>query len=145
MTNANRGKVAESHVAAYLKAYDAKHQEFDWHRVYDAHSAGGRFNRQVYDYAFFAPNAHGGIEVKEVKHGYRVPHGNFGPDQVAKLWKRQLAGGTIIILVYHSTTGAWRIVDLAVFRTREGGSWDLRDIPSYLSCREALDSTRVFV
>lgn len=144
MSSANRGKSTETHVANYLKEYDSLNQDFDWERKYDAHSAGGRFQRQCYDFAFFGPGVHGGIEVKEVKHDYRVPHQNFGTDQVAKLWKRQLAGGEVIVLVHHSTTGYWRPVELSVFRKREGGSWDLRPYPAYANCREALDSTGVF-
>lgn len=145
MTAANRGKSAEAEVMKYLKAYDAKHQDFDWHRVPDAHSAGGRFNPVVFDFAFFGPTVHGGIEVKEVKHDFRIPHGNFGEQQVAKLWKRQLAGGEIVIVVYHSTTGLWRVPRFEVFRTREGGSWDLSMWSTFESCKLALDSLKVFL
>lgn len=141
---ANKGKVAEKHVAKFLKAWDERTQGTDYHRVYDAHSAGGRFNRQVYDYAFFTVKCHGGIEVKEVAHAARLPHKNFGVDQVAKLRKRQWAGGAVIVLVYHSTTKLWRIPGLAVFLDREGGSWDLSGFPTYATCDLALTSTGVF-
>lgn len=145
MTSANRGKSAEADVRKYLKAYDEKHQDFDWHRVPDAHSAGGRFNPVVYDFAFFRPGVHGGLEVKEVKHACRIPHGNFGEQQVAKLWKRQLAGGVIVVIVYHSTSQMWRVTDLTRFRVRTGGSWDLSDLYEFHSCKDALDSLRLFV
>lgn len=145
MSEANRGKSAEAEVTKYLKAYDAKHQDFDFARNYDAHSAGGRFNRQTGDFQFYGPGVHGVIEAKEVKHSHRLPHGNFGADSVGKLWKRQLAGGEIVIIVYHSTTELWRVVPFIVFRTREGGSWDLSSWPTFGSCKLALDSLRMFL
>jgi penicillin-binding protein-related factor A (putative recombinase) len=141
---ANKGKVAEKKVATFLKAWSDARAGTDWHRVYDAHSSGGRFNRVVYDYAFFGKGFHGGIEVKEVAHGYLLPHKNFGLDQVAKLRKRQLAGGLAIVLVYHSTTKLWRVVPLSVFLTREKGSWHLGDHPVFSSCADALNSTGAF-
>lgn len=141
---ANKGKTAEKKVAAFLKAWSDARAGTDWHRVYDAHSAGGRFNRQVYDFAFFESGIHGGIEVKEVAHGYLLPHKNFGVDQVAKLRKRQLSGGSVLVLVYHSTTGLWRLPSLSLFLTRERGSWNLTAFPTFESCAAALETSRVF-
>lgn len=67
------------------------------------------------------------IEVKEVKHDFRLPHGNFGVDQVARMRTWKMAGAVSIVLIYHSTIGMWRGYDVDRFVTREGGSWDLRD------------------
>lgn len=142
---ANRGKSAEAEVQKYLKAYDEKHQDFDWARNMDAHSAGGRFHRQTGDFQFYGPGVHGVIEVKEVKHDFRVPHGNFNEGAVGKLWKRQLAGGEIVIIVHHSTSKKWRVAELARFRKRDGGSWDLSDLYEFHTCREALDSLKLFL
>jgi penicillin-binding protein-related factor A (putative recombinase) len=146
MTAANRGKGPEGHVKAFLQAYSAAHATFDFERKHDAHSAGGRFQRQTYDFAWFTPGRHGGIEVKEVKHDFRIPYGNFGSDQVGALYKRALAGGYVTILVFHSTTSLWRICPLAPFRTREEGkgSWDLSIYPQYPSCTLALNATTYF-
>lgn len=145
MSEANRGKTTEAAVAKYLKAYDAKNQNFDFARNYDSHSAGGRFQRQTGDFQFYGPGVHGVIEAKEVKHDFRVPHSNVDQGQVAKLWKRQLAGGEIIILICHSTTKLWRVVGLDVFRVRTGGSWDLSNFKTFPSCAAALDSLGVFL
>lgn len=145
MTTANRGKSAEADVMRYLKAYDERHQDFDFARNYDAHSAGGRFSRQTGDFQFYGPGIHGVIEAKEVEHDFRLPHKNFDTSKVAKIWKRQLAGGEIIIVVYHATTGWWRVPPFEVFRSREGGSWDLNGWPVFQSCKLALDSLKVFL
>ena len=145
MTAANRGKTAEEKVTAFLKAYDARHQDFDWARNYDAHSAGGRFQRQTGDFQFYKTNVHGVIEAKEVAHDFRLPFKNFTAEGVAKLWKRELAGGVVIVLVYHSTSGLWRMPPFTAFRgPRVGGSWDLTPWPAFESCSDALGNLQVF-
>lgn len=141
---ANRGKSAEAEVKKFLEAYDRKVACFDWERRYDAHSAGGRFQRQTGDFAFYMPNFFGAIEVKEVKHSFRLPHKNFETDQVAKLRKRQMAGGHIIILVYHTEDDLWRMPPFGTFKEREGGSWDLSKFTTYGSAAEALDAFGCF-
>lgn len=142
---AGRGKKPEAEVMKYLKAYDAKHQDFDFSRNYDSHSAGGRFQRQTGDFQFYSPGAHGVIEVKEVAHAFRVPHKNLTEESAAKLWKRQLAGGEVIVLIYHSVTGKWRVADLNFFKIRTGGSWDLSGMCEFHACSSALDSLGLFV
>lgn len=141
---ANQGKGAEKHVQEYLKAYDAKNWAFDWARNYDAHSAGGRFHRQTGDYQFYMPGMHGVIEVKEVKHDFRLPHKNYSPEKVAKVYKRQEAGGLAIVLVQHTTTGLWRMPPFSLFRDRSGASWDLSGFKTYITCAEALNELGVF-
>lgn len=140
---ANKGKTAEKKVADYLKAWDSRHQDSDQHRVLDARAAGGRFNRQCGDFVFYRPDVHGVIEVKETQFPERLPHGNFGVDQVAKLRKRQLAGGVIVILVYHTQTKVWRLVPLEKFFVREKGSWYFNE-PTFSTHTVALDSLGVF-
>ncbi len=144
-TAADRGKKPEDEVRKYLKAYDERTHRFDWHRNYDAHTAGGRFQRQTGDFEFYMPGIHGVIEVKQVKHAFRVPHQNLNENSAGKLRKRQLAGGTIVILVHHSVTGKWRVSGFERFSVREGGSWDLSGLYEYHTCSAALDSIGVFV
>lgn len=140
---ANRGKKPEAEVKKVLEAHDAKTAAFDWHRNYDAHTAGGRFPRQVGDFEFYAPGVHGIIEVKEVNHACRLPHKNFNTDAVAKLRKRRLAGGYIYVMVYFTPLDQWRILHLDRFLTRDGGSWDLSDAPLYPSAAAAMYETGV--
>lgn len=141
MTTANRGKVAEAKLQKALQDYDGKHADFDWGRVYDAHSAGGKFACQTGDFMWFHRNANGVIELKEVAHDYRLPTKNFNPGQIARMRKRMLAGAAASVVVYHSTTGKWRLVGLQYFLDRlEDKSWDLRDYPEYVNAAEVLQT-----
>src|SRR5262245_19757351 len=106
-----RGKWAEDKVRALLKKLGEADARFDWERILDARSAGGRFRAQIGDFGVFMPQLHGVIEVKEVDHAYRLPHKNFDTEAVAKLYKRQLAGGATWIIVAHLRS-AWRLVPL---------------------------------
>jgi len=142
---ANRGKKPEDEVRKYLKAYDERTHKFDWHRNYDAKSAGGRFQRQTGDFEFYLPGIHGIIEVKEVDHAFRLPHKNLTKESLAKMTKRQLAGGHASVLIYHTPIDQWRILGLSPFRVREGGSWDLSTYTLYPSAAEALDRLGMFI
>lgn len=132
-----RGKWAEAKVRDLLKKLGEESALFDWERILDARSAGGRFRSQIGDFAVFMPKLHGVIEVKEVDHDYRLPHKNFDAEAIGKLYKRQLAGGKVWIVVAHKRK-AWRLVPFEVFRTRTGGSWDLREFPTYTKVDEIL-------
>ena len=164
MTAANRGKYAEAKVRGHLKRLDAQLANFTFNRISDAHSAGGRAQPQPGDFQAFmsgtynvvatsagvdllwsqhpdgAPaNRNFLIEVKEVKHDYRLPHQNYSPDSVARMAKRALAGSEPVVLVYHTEAEVWRCVPFDVFQTRTGGSWDLRPYPP-VDYREALNN-----
>ncbi len=139
MATANRGKVAETQFQNALKAFDGSHHNFDWARNYDAHSAGGKFASLTGDFVWYFDGDSGAVEVKEVAHDYRLPAKNFGPDQIARMFKRQLAGACAQVVVYHSTTKKWRLIPLDYFRARLGvPSWDLREIGEYGSAVEVL-------
>ena len=154
---ADRGKVSEKAVRDVLKDLEKAHMHFTFNRCYDAHSAGGRMPAQAGDFqAFYADTRNAYVvlsqcpigptvelkdvtpfqfsrnfivEVKEVKHDFRLPHGNYSTDKVARVQKRVLAGTEAIVMVLHTTTKVWRAVPFDVFRTRTGGSWDLREWP----------------
>ncbi len=142
MSAADRGKKAEKAVSDYLGALSGSVAAFDWHRVYDARSAGGRFAAQPGDFAFYAPQLHGLIEVKEVEHEFRLPKKNFDNDQIAKLRKRELAGGEIGIVIHFKTLNQsfWRLVPLEYFRARlDVPSWDLSEFEKHPKAKVALD------
>ena len=136
--NGNRGKYAEKKVREYLSNFSDLNADFDFHRILDARSAMGRFPSQPGDFAFYMPKVHGLIEVKEVAHDFRLPHKNLGTDQVAKMIKRRLAGGSILILIYHTTTKMWRVPTLDFLRDRTGGSWDLSAVQQTQDLTELL-------
>lgn len=125
---AKRGKVAEGKVRDYLKALEALSVHFTFNRIGDAGAAGGAFAAQAGDFQAFGWGKNWLIEVKETQHAYRIPHGNFGPEQVAKMRKRELAGSVPVVLIYHRNEKLWRCPHLELFLYREGGSWDLRGI-----------------
>jgi hypothetical protein len=124
-----RGKYAEGKVRAVLEYLNHKYAKFDYGRIYDARSAGGKgIPARPGDFEFYAPGLFGLIEAKEVEHDFRLPKKNLDKEQIAKLRKRQLAGGTIFVLIYHTTTGLWRRVPIEWLHERAGQpSWDLSE------------------
>lgn len=150
---ANRGKLAEKKVHDYLTALGNTRAFFDWSRIYDARSARGKFPSRPGDFEFYRAfpgqggrSIHGLIEAKEVHHDFRSPEKNFNTGQIARLYKRQLAGGTIVILVLHTTTVLWRVVPLEYFRTRlSQPSWDLTEFQTYTSVGEAVSKIHALI
>lgn len=144
-SSANRGKYAEGKVKDYLKLLEAAHMDFTFNRVQDAHAAAGRFVPQPGDFQAFhllEPATNGYkfcypksrnfiIEVKELKHDFRLPHASYSADKVARVQKRVRAGTEAIVILYHTTAKVWRAVPFEVFTDRSvGGSWDLREYPT---------------
>lgn len=128
VSSANRGKVAEAKVRDYLKELEAQSVYFTFNRIGDAGAARGAFVAQAGDFQAFGWGKNWIIEVKETQHAYRLPHGNFGPEQVGKMRKRELAGSVPVVLIYHRNEKVWRCPSFSTFLSREGGSWDLRDV-----------------
>lgn len=130
-----QGKGAEAIIKAYLGTLHLQRQDFDWHRGYDARSAGGKFQRIAGDFSWYMPGKHGIIEVKEVAHkAYLVPYKNFDESQVAKCRLRAMAGGEVSVLIYSSITGKWKNPPLSLFVTRPGppfGSWSMEAYPEH--------------
>lgn len=144
----SRGKTAEVAVRNYLTALNNRIAEFEWSRIYDARSAGGKFPSRPGDFEFFRKwqgrPIHGLIEVKEVAHAFRLPAKNFKKEQLAKLRKRQMVGGMIVILVYHSSTGKWRDLPLHFFLDRITlPSWDLSGEPQWDSLEDLMKFVHV--
>jgi len=138
-----RGKKAEADVRKILERLKSEKVDFDYERKYDARSSMGRIPSQTGDFGFFTPACHGIIEVKEVAHDFRLPRKNLGSEQIAKMHVRMLAGGAIVMLIYHSTTGAWRCPDFSRFLVqRDVPSWDLSDEPTFVTARAALETVQ---
>lgn len=124
---ATKGKEPEADVAEYLGDVHAHVLQFDWHRAYDARSAGGKFQRIAGDFSFYSPHGHGLIEVKEMKHDYRLPYKNYDFSKVAGAAKRRLAGGEVHVVIYSSTLEKWFYRPIEFFKHRDAavGSWGL--------------------
>lgn len=124
MTYANRGKEAEGLVKKHLtKLSEQSHTTF--YRFPDARAG----SRQTAPADFML--VHAGhlilLEVKEVNHSYRLPHGNL--TQVPKLRRFEMAGAVSIVLVYFKPEEAWRVAPVDYFLETSGGSWDMSEIP----------------
>lgn len=134
-TTANRGKWAEAQAHDYLKDLSARKAKFDFERMPDARAAMGRFKAMIGDFEFFLPGQHGVIEVKETKHSYRIAKDKL--EQLPRLQKRAMCGGTCVVLVYHSGIEQWRAL-LATDLKVGLPSWDLSLYRLYDSAGEAL-------
>lgn len=138
----SRGKLTENRVHEYLKLLDSQNVHWDFQRVSDARSAGGRGAKTVVgDFEVFAPGFHGVIECKEINHDFRIPCKNI--TQLPKARKRILAGGAYWIVVYHRTTNKWRCIPAEELEVITRGSWDLREYPAYDSLEEALPPSKL--
>lgn len=133
---ANRGKFAEKKVKEFLEGMSQKYAGFDYERLPDARAAGGRFKSMVGDFAYFSPGLHGVIEVKELKHPYRLPKDKLA--QIQRMKVRELAGGRCFVVVYHTEEKLWRVILVRELPIITSGSWDLRTWPTYATLQEAL-------
>lgn len=116
-------------------------QRFAWHRLPDAKAGRGGIAAQPADYIYRHGEHSGFIEVKALKHLFRLPSPRL--TQLPVLHKWDLAGASNFALVHHYMTPGWRAVptgDLASGAT----SWDLSEYPLFETPREALLSTGRF-
>jgi penicillin-binding protein-related factor A (putative recombinase) len=124
MTYANRGKEAEGLVKRHLtKLSEQSHTTF--YRFPDARA--GSLQTAPADFMLVHVGRLILLEVKEVNHSYRLPHGNL--TQVPKLRRFEMAGAVGIVLVYFKPEKAWRVAPVDYFLETSGGSWDMREIP----------------
>lgn len=143
-----RGKDTEKEVKKVLTSLSNRYAAFGFERNPDARTAGGHIGRQTGDYRFFAPKLHGVIEVKALKHDFRLPRDRFikktptglTNNSLERLHNRALCGGLIVVLVHHTTTDLWRVVPLKFLRDGENQpSWDLSPFRTYATPAEALE------
>ena len=131
-SEANRGKVAETLMKKALQSLEKTRHNLCFERIADARSSRGMSsNPRDGDFVIYHAGKNILIELKEVGHAVRLPKPNFPNDQKARLKKRQLAGTICKVVVYHSTTGVWRLLDLDYFDLGLTGSWDLTETKAY--------------
>ncbi len=158
---ANQGAYAEGKVREFLKGWAETHAGFCFNRILDAHSAmGAMANPQPGDFQWFLDTGNefihhdeqkvwsitrnGLIEVKSVKHAFRLPYKNFGSDQVGRMRIRELAGSEPLVLVCHRPEGGkvqWRNppLDFIAERVEGAGSWDLSGFPAHPKVSDILE------
>lgn len=124
MTYANRGKEAEALVKKHL-AELSKKAETMFYRFPDARA--GSLQTAPADFMLLHRGRAFMLEVKEVNHSHRLPHKNL--TQVPKLRRFEMAGAVGVVLVYFKPEAAWRVARADYFLEKEGGSWDMKDLP----------------
>jgi len=122
---ADRGKQAEKEVKKVLTKLSLR-SDTAFIRLPDARA--GSFQTALCDYQLMHKGTLYLLEVKETKHNYRLPHGNYSTDQVARMRRWQLAGAEAHVLILHKELNKWRTAPVDYFLDREGGSWDLRNL-----------------
>lgn len=135
-----RGQNAQKLIKKALDDLKAADPLFDYDRLYDTRSTGGRFiiPEQPADYVFVYNGRAGALEVKETKEAHRLPKTSFS--QYPALQRRAMAGAVTVLAIYHTEEQVWRIIDPATMAPIERGSWDLREYP-ITELREALYET----
>lgn len=137
----DRGKAAENTVRDVLQVIKESQSSFDYQRLYDAYSAGGRFPPQIGDFLYFSTQSHGVIEVKELNHEYRLPQKNFARKKFPALERREQAGGRTWVVVHHKVGDFWRCPPFAFFKeSPDAASWDLRQFQTYKHPRDFLSA-----
>ena len=111
-------------------------QDFNFLRLPDARS--GSFQPTIADFLAIRRGEPWFIEVKEVDHEYRLPSKNFNSGQRARLQSYEMAGAGILVVIKHTPTKVWRIVQLGFFEG-EPPSWDLSKFACTKSLGEVLD------
>lgn len=135
-TNSNpvsRGKYAEGKVKSELRKLEAANCVHM--RMPDAHA--GSFTPAPADFLIVQGGKLRLLEVKQVEHDFRLPYGNFNPEQVNRMHMWNLAGADTWVLVYHVPLKAWRLIPAGWFLNRPKlsasgkplGSWVLEEFP----------------
>lgn len=129
------GKETEKIVESFLKERNTS-QTFAWHRFPDAKAARGAMAAQPADYLVVSAGRCFLLEVKALKHAYRLPKDRVS--QLPTLHKFDMAGSGTLILVHHYTEGVWRLVSAAELEIGLP-SWDLREYPVFNNIFEAME------
>lgn len=132
---ADRGKTAEKAVLSWLQSLNTRVAQFMFLRLPDARSAMGRMKSMPCDFLVFSPAGATFVEVKELKHDFRIPADMI--TQLPELKKAQLAGCRALVLVNHTTTKLWRCIDASELEPRVSGSWDVSMFPTHATCEAA--------
>ena len=134
------GKETEKLVEALFNKWNER-INFAWHRLPDAKAGRGFIKAQPADYMYRCGSYSGFIEVKALKHAFRLPAARLTQHPTLNKWG--LAGSSNVVLVHHYLQGVWRainVVDLPFGVT----SWDLSGFEEHASAEEALLSLGFF-
>lgn len=126
-TVGTRGKYAEGKVREALKKRSER-QGFAFARWPDAR-AGSRSEAPA-DFSALQAGRFFLIEVKEVAHDFRLPKKNFENAQRARMRMWESCGAECYVLVFHTTTKLWRLMDMCYVEGdyEDLKSWDLQNL-----------------
>jgi penicillin-binding protein-related factor A (putative recombinase) len=146
MAFANRGKYAEDKVHEYLQWWSKDDTHREANRLVDTKSAGRVIKASKADFDYYSDcrgrRDHGLIEAKQTEHEYRIARDKV--PQLPAMRKRDKCGGISYVLVYHTTIKAWRAPTVDYMANNgDKGSWDLRAMPTFGTCWEALGSLNI--
>jgi hypothetical protein len=110
---------------------------FAWLRFPDSKAARGIIKAQPADMLFVQNGTPYFLEVKALKHPYRLPASRVS--QLPTLKKFNLAGAEALILIHHYMEGNWRIVNASDIDLGQP-SWDLRSEETFTHAHLALES-----
>lgn len=145
---ADRGKWTEEKVQDWLKGHGGKHVNFAWHRLPDARSARGALSAQPADWMTSTLLPNGVVfpvllEAKETTESRKLPKDKIG--QYGKLYMFSLAGMSIRVVVYRSTTNDWTyFTELELFPMTSSTddvptSFSFAGRPTFATAAEALE------
>lgn len=144
---ANLGKSAETAVKNALERLVEKHgTKFDWERNPDTRSVGAQgqiLQVRTGDFYAYCGGATASIEVKETTE-LKLKGAAFKKGQIARGYKRELAGCVCPVVIHFSTADVWMAVPIGYFFNNPvpRGGWDLLNhpnMPKFKTAGEALD------
>ena len=126
MSTSNRGKYAETKFKTLVGRHYGSLANFCFTKLPDTYA--GFKSAALADFLVMYAGVASLVEIKEVKHSFRLPKNNFSPDQIARQTMWAAAGANCWVLVYHSEDKLCRAVPITEFSPLPDGvgSWDLR-------------------
>lgn len=129
------GRETEKLVISVLEELNTR-QNFAWHRLPDAKAARGLLSAQPADMVVADGKKGLFLEVKAIKHAFRLPKDKVRQLPLLKKFAESGMGG--VILVHHYLEGIWRVVDPESLDLGVP-SWDISPAYGYSDVREALN------
>lgn len=132
------GKETEKLVEEFLKEWN-KSQGFAYYKLPDSKTSRGLIKAQISDFMFVRDGIANFLEVKALKHAYRLPKDRVS--QLPLMKKFAMAGAKCHVIVHHYMEGVWRVLDAGCLDT-DTPSWDLREIQTHSSVEEAMETIK---
>jgi len=136
---ANKGKKSETNAKKLFEQL-LNDKQFVFYRCPDARQCRGRIRKQPGDFFMWYAGRSYIIEVKEVKHDFRLPKKRL--TQFPKMLRYSMAGVIPVTIVFHTTTMLWRFISFNLIQEQfesKSASYVLKEAPSYMSLEELFE------